>query len=434
MKGPGIFFLTAALVATVSCKVHTVAPRPTVPVVREIVTDKNHPSHRYLKGLRPSPGEGAVYILGEPAGVLALTESFLAADRFDNATGRPAYSASLARDDGTLLREHCVRAALSALDTTCFLSPYDREGGVPKPPAKLLILASSSLAAYGQFDVDTLFRQMDCRVPVLSPLQCMMDEVFAQAEGEFNLGVLTERENLSTGIYSSMFAHRCNAKGLGASVCTVLSPRDSSELVSAFFDDYIAAGARGKLNYLMVDLPGQDAADLRERVDSLLSVMNPESLRYRGAIADDLKIHKQRLTYCPAALIFPCPCLYRLRTWFHGSKKFPLLPHLIQLAAYQIRNSKGSDKKGKVHHIDRNRQTDLKDHSRDGKYHVIHKRITCNGKECGSGCKQKPEIFNSAPRTAPYPQPVIKIFKGQYQTSHHHIIKKEKDKNSGKCH
>ncbi|MBQ7268756.1 MAG: hypothetical protein IJS62_02755 [Bacteroidales bacterium] len=312
MKGPGIFFLTAALVATVSCKVHTVAPRPTVPVVREIVTDKNHPSHRYLKGLRPSPGEGAVYILGEPAGVLALTESFLAADRFDNATGRPVpdglpdfsgecfagildeagapYSASLARDDGTLLREHCVRAALSALDTTCFLSPYDREGGVPKPPAKLLILASSSLAAYGQFDVDTLFRQMDCRVPVLSPLQCMMDEVFAQAEGEFNLGVLTERENLSTGIYSSMFAHRCNAKGLGASVCTVLSPRDSSELVSAFFDDYIAAGARGKLNYLMVDLPGQDAADLRERVDFLLSVMNPESLRYRGAIADDLKI------------------------------------------------------------------------------------------------------------------------------------------------
>lgn len=312
MKGLPILFLTTVLAVCVSCTVHTAAPRPTVPVVREIVADKENDAHKLLKGLQPSAKEGSVFILGDPADVIPLTEAFLCADRFDNATGITApdglpdfsgecfsgildeaaapYSERLAGDDGTLLREHCVKTTLTALDTLCFLSPYDREGGIPKTPAKLLILASSALAAYGQFDVDTLFVQMGCRVPVLSPLQCMMDEMFAEAEGDFNLGVLTARENLSTGVYSSVFAYRCHVKNLRASACTVLAPRDSSDTLAAFFDDYIAAGVKGKLDYLIVDAYGQDAAALREKVDSLLSVMNPESLRYRGAVSQDVKI------------------------------------------------------------------------------------------------------------------------------------------------
>lgn len=321
MKGLPILFLTTALAVFVSCKVHVVAPRPTVPAVREIVADKENPSHKLLKGLLPSAKEGAVFILGETGDVIPLTEAFLSADRFDNATGRPSpdglpdfsgecfsgildeaggpYSASLMQDDGTLLRERCVRVTVDALDSTCFLSPYDREGGVPKAPAKLVVLASSPLTAYGQFDVDTLFTLMGCKVPVLSPLQCLMDEIFDQTETDVNLGVLTSRENLSTGVYSSVFAHYCHDKGLNASACTVLSPRDSSDVVGGFFDDYIAAGVRGKLDYLIVDVPGLDPAALREQVDLLLSVMNPESLKYREAVSPSLEI------------LFPRDCVVR---------------------------------------------------------------------------------------------------------------------------
>jgi len=312
MRRLSILSLVAVAAALCSCKVHVATPRPAVPIVREIVADKENPSHRLLKGQLPSAKEGSVFIIGEPKEVVALTDAFLCADRFDNAssraipdglpdfsgecfsgildeTGAP-YAALLAQDDGTLLRELCVRDVLAALDTTCYLSPYDLEGGMRKAPAKVLILASSCMAAYGQFDVDTLFQQMGCRIPVLSPLQCMLDEIFGQVDGDFNLGVLTDRANLSSGIYSSLFSYRCHQKGLKASACTVLAPRDSSDLLTGFFDDYIASGVRGKLNYLIVDEPGQDVDALYERVDALLSVMNPESLQYRGSIADDLKI------------------------------------------------------------------------------------------------------------------------------------------------
>ena len=312
MKILRLFSLVAAVLAFGSCKVHTVAPRPSVPLVREIVADKENPSNRLVKGLLPSAKEGSVFLIGEPREVIALTGTFLCADRFDNADGRSAvdglpdfsgecfsgildeagapYAVSLAQDDGTLLREHCVREVIAALDTSCFLSPYDREGGMKKNPAKLVILASSYMAAYGQFDVDTLFRQLGCQVPVLSPLQCMLDEIFEEADGEINLGVLTDRENLSSGIYSSLFSHRCHEKGLKASACTVLSPRDSGDLLAGFFDDYIASGVGGKLNWLIVDEHGMDVDSLYDRVNALLSVMNPESLQYRGSIAEGLKI------------------------------------------------------------------------------------------------------------------------------------------------
>lgn len=312
MKILRILFLMASASVLWSCTVHTVAPRPSVPLVREIVTDKENPSHRLVKGLLPSAKEGSIFILGDSREVLSLSDAFLNADRFDNAGGTPVpdglpdfsgecisgildeagtpYSVVLEKDDGTLLRELCVRDVLAALDTTCFFSPYDREGGMHKAQAKVLILSSSYMAAYGQFDVDTLFQQLGCRVPVLSPLQCMMDEIFAEADEDFNLGILTGRENLSSGIYSSLFSYRCHQKGLNASACTVLSPRDSSDLLSAFFDDYIAAGVYGKLNYLIVDEPGQDVEALNARVGELISVMNPESLKYRGSIAEDLKI------------------------------------------------------------------------------------------------------------------------------------------------
>ena len=39
-----------------------------------------------------------------------------------------------------------------------------------------------------------------------------------------------------------------------------------------------------------MDLPFQDAAALRAQVDSLCSVMNPESLKYRGSVSENLKI------------------------------------------------------------------------------------------------------------------------------------------------
>lgn len=307
-----IFFLLTVASLLGACKVHVATPRPTIPIVREVVADKENPSHNLVKGLQPSAKEGAIYILGEAREVLALSDAFLNADRFDNASGTPVpdglpdfsgerisgildesgapYSAFLKKDDGTLLRELAVLNVLAALDSTCFLSPYDREGGMRKAQAKMLILSSSYMSAYGQFDVDTLFRQLGCSVPVLSPLQCMMDEIFEEAGEDFNLGVLTGRENLSAGIYSSLFSYRCHQKGLSASVCTVLAPRDSSELLSTFFDDYIASGVSGKLNYLIIDAPGLDVQALNARLEELLSVMNPESLQYRGSVAEDLKI------------------------------------------------------------------------------------------------------------------------------------------------
>lgn len=243
--------------------------------------------------------------------MLPLSEAFLLADNYDNATGAPGrdglpdfsgeiisgildiantpYSAWLSEGKEDALRDLTVKEVLLALDTLCHRSPYDREGGVRKPGAKLLVLASSYMTAYGQFDVDTLFRSLGCSVPVISPLEAMMDEVFRGA-GKVKVGVLSRREDLSSGIYSSVFSERCRRHARQGSSCTVLARRDSSGFLTAFFDDYIASGAVEALDYLIVDGYGYDVPSLYAVVDSLTSVMNPESLKYSKFISPDLKI------------------------------------------------------------------------------------------------------------------------------------------------
>jgi len=312
MKVRCIISLMASVAALASCKVHTAAPRPTIALVRQIVADTENPYNSLLGAFTPSAKEGALYVLGEPDGVAALSEALVSADVFDNASGAGVpdglpdfsgesvngvmdefgspYSALLSLDDGTSMRELCVKEALSAMDTACFLSPYDRDGGLYKAPAKIIILSSSYMAAYGQFDLDTLFFQKGCSLSVLSPLQCMLDEIFGEASGSIGVGVLAGRETLSSGIYSSQFAYYRHRYGMASSTCTVLSRRDSCDVIAAFFDDYISAGSVNKLDYLIVDEYGQDVDSLYKRASFLTSVMNPESLKYRNYISDDLKI------------------------------------------------------------------------------------------------------------------------------------------------
>ncbi|MBO4446918.1 MAG: hypothetical protein J5764_02195 [Bacteroidales bacterium] len=313
MRHSAAYLMPAMLLLALSCQERTVTQRHPVSYVTEIISDASCAEHKLLYGRNPDARDEAIFLAGPPEEVFQLARAFMKADYFDNSTGGAVpdsipdfsgetfagildelyspYGAQLAGGNETLLREVAAKAAVMAVDTSCFVSPYDREGGLVKVSSKLIVLTSSCMAAYGQFDVDTLFRALGCNIPVLSPLQCMMDEIFAETDGEdVHVGVVAPRSSLSSGVYSSLFSAHCRNLGLEGSRCTVLAGRDSVSVIAGFFDDYIASGATEPLDYLIVDDFGADREELLADVSRMVSVMSPESLKYREFFAKDFKL------------------------------------------------------------------------------------------------------------------------------------------------
>ena len=74
------------------------------------------------------------------------------------------------------LREVTVRNAVTAIDTVAYSNPADPRSRLSKTRAKVFVFASSLLAEYGQFDVDTLFKMAGREAIILTPVEAMLLE------------------------------------------------------------------------------------------------------------------------------------------------------------------------------------------------------------------------------------------------------------------
>ena len=288
-----------------ACKREVVETRPTIPLVREILAEKAGPRMALLRDRRPQPQEDITLIGGEFACDL-LAEQLSNRDRRDNVDGRLApdglpdfagetfaciedsrpYAEWVNAGEGEELRRQALLRVLSALDTVAHISPYDLDGLSMKPSTKMIVLVDPFLTEYGGFDVDTLFRSTGCRIPVVSPMESMIERAFAQgSRWDLSVGILCDPQFDSTGIYEQVFARKAAEIGTMGAACVAygLAPGDS--LLHRFLDRYLAEGNTRPLDAILIDNLSVDAESMKTELAEIVSVMNESSMTLGRQIA-----------------------------------------------------------------------------------------------------------------------------------------------------
>lgn len=318
-----VAFLALFLLIFTGCKMYQSAPRPTIPLVEKIINNAQSPEYQVLARFDPQDTHGDIVILDSPERSLSLSERLVTCDDHDNVDGKPSqdmlpdfagecittvidlvytpYDRFLSADNASALREITVRSAVSALDTACCLGPFDHEKRSRKRAAKLLLLSSPYMAAYGAFDVDTLLRSTGAQVPVLSGPEVMLERVMDAHPGAVSIGVLTDSLTSVSGVYPLIFKELCRKRGdvystlftfrvpdEASSDSLVLSAaRLSSDLFKMILDQYSAAGKSSPLTALVIDDYSVSIDSLARSYQGILNRPSEENAYYRKMLAKD---------------------------------------------------------------------------------------------------------------------------------------------------
>lgn len=300
---------------------HQTAPRPTIPLVERVINDTQSPEYKFLSQYDPQDPRGDIVLLDIPERCFYLSECLLSCDDRDNVDALPSpdllpdfagerittlvdllyppYHGFVAADNTAALREITVRAALSAVDTACCLGPFDHEKRSVKPSAKLLLISSPYLAAFGGFDVDTLFRSTGAIAPVISVPEQMMCQVMDRHEGAVNIGVLSDSLTASSGAYQAVFKELARKRGDTYSTVfpfyvpeeafpdsAAVAPAEKPvDLFKSILNQYSRSGKAQALTTLIVDDFRVDVDSLRASYARILAMPSEENAFYRKMLS-----------------------------------------------------------------------------------------------------------------------------------------------------
>ena len=182
------------LMALVSCHERQTVVRETIPYVKQIAVDTTG-TFDLVHSYRAAGTKGSIAVIGEPNAASRLASFLLTADNVDNIDGKPKpdrlpdfagesfdiildeYNAPyirMARTSPDSLREVAVRNAVIAVDTVAYSNALDPKSRLKTSRAKVFVLASSLLAEYGKFDIDTLFKMVGREPIILTPVEAML--------------------------------------------------------------------------------------------------------------------------------------------------------------------------------------------------------------------------------------------------------------------
>lgn len=310
--------LVAAIMVTAlySCAPKPQTGRTTIPFVSGILQDEDNRYNTLLRGTSSANPSGSIYIIGDADAVLSLAEDFAVRDSRDNVDGsikpdglpdfagetiscildtaglfKGILSEALAGGNDTALREFAVRLLLGAVDPVCHISPYDIEGIGSKSAAKLVVLADPYLAQYAGHDIDTLLTSSGSVIPVICPIDEMLEVAFASNQGrDINMGVICDGGYAGSDIYARWFSEASDKAGSMSSgfTCLPASAAADSVLVS-FLDGYIAKGDARPLNVIAVDTYSVSPDKMKSDYAGLISLMNEDSMKYARYFAKDFR-------------------------------------------------------------------------------------------------------------------------------------------------
>ena len=310
---PTIISCLLALVA-VSCKVDQQTQVQSIPYVQEIIADSDNPAAVVLARSSKPEVSGDIVIVGSLEESMAYSHAFRDSDTHDNARGSEApdglpdfagetvtsivdHCASIAAElidlgGAERLRELAVRQAVSAIDTVYHLSPYDLEGLGHKSPAKLVVMTSPYYSSYGKSDVDTLLSVMSCRVPVVCPFDIAASKVVSSVRKGTSIvvGIVCDSLEISHAALQERFLAAAAAAGISGAECHMFRQHDGNAPLAAVLDQYIASDGPRPLDALIVCDPALTSASFAAEVQSMTSVMSPESITYGKYLSKGFKI------------------------------------------------------------------------------------------------------------------------------------------------
>ena len=297
--------LLALLTLSAACRRQVVETRPTIPLVREILADKTGPRMQMLRDLQPKPASD-IAVIGSDFACERLAEQFYFRDIQDNVDaslqedGLPDfagetftciedsidYRSFIAAGQPEELRRQTVMRVLAALDTVVHISPYDLDGLASKASSKMIILADPFLAEYGGFDVDTLLQSAGCGVPVIRPIELMIDRAFEQAgRWDLSVGILCNPRFLDSGIYDKIFARKAAEYGAKGASCVTVGMSDRDSVLHRFLRGYVDAGNSKPLDAILIDDLAVQPDSLKNELAEIVSVMNESSMTYGRMIS-----------------------------------------------------------------------------------------------------------------------------------------------------
>ncbi len=293
---------------------------PPVPYVSSIINDTSSAEHRLITGYDPKDRANAIFVFGSRSRTQAVAQVLTECDAYDNVDGssNPDGLKDFAGEtictvanfsnfgemvnDGRFqdLRELTARNVLAAMDTLCYVSPYDRSGMGKKPLAKLIILGSACMTQYGQYDVDSLFNALNCHLPVITPMQLIADEAVEINKGKKMLSVGVLAGNAPVDLYGPYIRSKAIREGIDSVLCVGFKVPEGEDPLLSFLDRYSELGIKQPLDVILVDDLGVDLEVFKESLQHITSVMNAESLTYGNLISPGFRIIDSRSRICKA--------------------------------------------------------------------------------------------------------------------------------------
>ena len=297
-----------------------VTAEPPVPYISEIINDSYSSEHKLVSGYNPQDASKAIFVFGSRSRTTAVAQALIESDSYDNVDGslNPDGLKDFAGEtvctvanfsnfgemvnDGRIqdLRELTARNVLAAMDTLCFVSPYDRSGMGKKPLAKLIILGSACMTQYGQYDIDSLFSALNCHLPVITPMQLIVDEAVESNKGKDILSVGVLAGNAPVDLYGPYIRTKAEKMGIDSVLCVGFKVPKGEDPLLSFLDRYSELGIQRPLDAILVDDLGVDLSVFKESLDRITSVMNAESLTYGNLISPGFRIIDSRSRICKA--------------------------------------------------------------------------------------------------------------------------------------
>lgn len=281
----------------------------TIQFVRSILGDSESAEYKILKSYDPEECDGALFVIGDTLSCGYVAGELLASDDRDNIDGvdgrdglpdfagerialfedvaNGLYDSLVLTGRTDLLRELTVRSVLKAVDTLCFLSPFDMEGLGKKSVAKMVVLASPAMEVYGAFDVDSLLNASNCLLPVISPVSALAHEVLVS--DNLNVGVLTSAARSDAGIFPAIFNSAARSKGFSVN-CVAIPSDVSGNVLHSFLDAYREAGNAAPLDIVLVDDTSVSIEEMERTLSRIRDVMFEESLKYSDIVSAGFRI------------------------------------------------------------------------------------------------------------------------------------------------
>lgn len=300
----------SAFLLCVSCVDKNDSGRQTIQYVRDILSGKELAAKQILTAEGIPSYRDEIAIVGTDRNTVRLYEALAEYDKRDNIDGRlnpdelpdfageffslitqeEGFKSLIDRNQVPAVRRHLVMRVVSAMDTVSNLSIYDLEGKGNKSSSKMIIVADPNLYHYSSFDLDTLFRATSCDVPVVYPLDVMLDEAFSDDKEKLNVAILYDPEIASAKVYMDIL--KAKAQSLGRELGSfIVYPTDNKEniferLATAFKASY----GDEKIDVILVDDYNIDISDIKVNLANIVSVMNETYITYGQSFADDIKM------------------------------------------------------------------------------------------------------------------------------------------------